>query len=274
MATVQELFAGRSQTLKTGQIPTMKQAEIPYLVTDCTSEAAALSAGYENTPAKMSGMSRQSIEIAEHVNATTYKITVRYERTSGSSDSAEKPEPQFSFDTGGGNQHITQSISTVGKYGPGVSPKLGGAIGFDGENINGVDIVVPQFSFSETHYVPAATVTDAYMSGIFSCTGKTNAGAFRGFAEGEVLFLGASGSRQGADPDDDWEISFKFAASPNRNGITVGDIGGISKKGWEYLWVQYAAAVDNGPGLLIKKPIAVYVEKVYESTGFDALGLG
>jgi len=34
----------------------------------------------------------------------------------------------------------------------------------------------------------------AYKGEIVTCTGKTNAGAFKGFAAGEVLFLGATGS--------------------------------------------------------------------------------
>jgi hypothetical protein len=54
----------------------------------------------------------------------------------------------------------------------------------------------------------------------------------------------------------------------------VGDISGISKKGWEYLWVQYAADVDNETKQVIKKPVAVYIEKVYPSGSFGALGIG
>jgi len=83
--------------------------------------------------------------------------------------------------------------------------------------------------------------------------------------------LGASGSKRGSD---DWEIAYKFAASPNRTGITVGDIGGISKKGWEYPWVRYADSEDAAPKAIVKKPIAVYVEKVHEEGNFASLGIG
>ena len=54
----------------------------------------------------------------------------------------------------------------------------------------------------------------------------------------------------------------------------MGDITGIDKKGWEYLWVQYADDVDAVKKQLIKKPVAVYIEKVYESALFSALGIG
>jgi hypothetical protein len=88
------------------------------------------------------------------------------------------------------------------------------------------------------------------------------------------LFLGASGARRGTDPDDDWEITFKFAAQPNRNDIMVGDIGPIIKRGWDYLWVQYAPDVDDDVHQLIRSPIAAYVEKVYPDGDFSTLGIG
>ena len=75
-------------------------------------------------------------------------------------------------------------------------------------------------------------------------------------------------------PDEDWEITFKFAGSPNRTGITVGPITGIAKKGWEYLWVRYADAEDPASNTLVKQPVAAYVEKVYEDGSFSSLGIG
>ncbi len=55
-----------------------------------------------------------------------------------------------------------------------------------------------------------------------------NNASWKGFAAGECLFLGASGSKRGSD---DWEITFRFAATPNKTGLTVGDIVDINKKG-------------------------------------------
>jgi hypothetical protein len=89
-----------------------------------------------------------------------------------------------------------------------------------------------------------------------------------------VLFLGASGSKRvqmGASAD--WEITYRFAASPNVTGLSVGGIAAISKKGWEYLWVRYADHADPLAKALVKRPIAAYVERVYESGTFAALGL-
>src|SRR5690606_18604713 len=106
-------------------------------------------------------------------------------------------------------------------------------------------------------------------------TGSVNNTPFKSFAAGEVLFLGASGStRENEDGDTVWEITFSFAASPNVTGLTVGDITGIEKRGWDYLWVRYADAVDGEAHVLVKKPVAVYVEQVYPFGNFGALGIG
>lgn len=265
-AVVEELFEGRSEV-----VSSKSSAEIPYIVRQAADETEVKSAASAAIPATYSGMPRKSIEIAERVNSNTWKVVARYETPDY--DPVEPPEPIFSFDTGGGTQHITQSIQTVSRHGPAATDKLGGAIGFDGENIEGVDIAIPVYNFSETHYKSAASVSTSYRLALFRVTGTVNSSSFRGFAAGEVLFLGASGSRRGDDADDDWEITYKFAAQQNRSGITVGEISGISKKGWEYMWVQYAPDVDTSASQIIKKPVAVYIEKVYQDGNFGDLNI-
>jgi hypothetical protein len=52
----------------------------------------------------------------------------------------------------------------------------------------------------------------------------------------------------------------------------MGDITGIDKKGWEYLWVRYQDAEDAD--VLVKQPAAVYVEQVYPYGDFSLLGIG
>lgn len=265
--SVEELFQSRNQVASD-----KPSAEVFYLVRGVSDEPAVISSVAGATPTTYAGMPRKSIECSERVNADTWKAVVRYEGVEAT-EGEEEPEPVFSFDTGGGTQHITQSIETRAKYGPEASDLLGGAIGFDGEQITGVDIAVPVYNFSETHFLSPSTVTAVFRMALFRTTGCVNSGGFRGFAAGEVLFLGASGSRRGTGPDDDWEITYKFAASPNREGISVGGIGGISKQGWDYMWVQYAPDVDDGKKILIKKPVAVYVEKVYPAASFADLGI-
>lgn len=178
----------------------------------------------------------------------------------------------FQFDTGGGTQHITQSIASIASYAPSgkTAPDFKGAIGVEENNVAGVDITVPTYNWSVTLYKADSAVDSTYKALLYNCTGKVNNGTWNGYAAGEVLFLGASGSRQGQG---NWEITQKFAASPNITNKTIGDITGIAKKGWEYLWVRYQDTDDTTAKARVKRPLAVYIEQVYESADFTGLGV-
>ena len=175
-------------------------------------------------------------------------------------------DSSFRFNTGGGTEHITQSRGTVASYGSG-APDFGGAIGVADSGVEGVDIVSPVYNFSETHYL--ATINKSTYANL---TGKVNNASFKGFAAGEVLLLGVEGEKR--DGVDDWELTFNFAASPNRANITVGSITGIAKKGWEYMWVRYAYDKDATAKAVLQKPVNIYIEKVYEEGDFGLLGIG
>ncbi|NUQ51375.1 MAG: hypothetical protein HUU19_01605 [Phycisphaerales bacterium] len=265
---VTEKFESRKSTK--GDNPS---AELVYSVRGTNDDLAARAQAESTSPANYDNMPRQSVSV-EPVGDELWEAVVRYAKNQAGS----LPEPGdsiFSFDTGGGTQHITQSKDTVSSHAASgtTAPDFQGAIGVTADGVEGVDITVPVYQFSETHYFPNTAVTAAYKGTLFSLTGKVNTGAFRGFAAGEVLFLGASGSRRGTDPDDDWEITFRFAASPNATGLSVGPINGISKKGWEYLWVRYADQEDTGSHAIVKRPVAAYVERVYDEGGFNGLGI-
>ena len=266
--TVTEKFESRKSTK--GDNPS---AELVYTVRGTNDDLAARNSAETTSPATYDGHPRQSVSV-EPVGDELWEAVVRYGKAQGGS-LPEPGESIFSFDTGGGTQHITQSKETVSSYAPSGSspPDFGGAIGVTADGVEGVDITVPVFQFSETHYFTNEQVTPSYKGTLFTLTGKVNSGPFKGFQAGEVLFLGASGARRGTDPDDDWEITFRFAASPNANGISVGDISGISKKGWEYLWVRYADQEDTGSHAIVKRPVAAYVERVYDEGSFAGLGI-
>jgi hypothetical protein len=98
-------------------------------------------------------------------------------------------------------------------------------------------------------------------------TGKVNSNPFMGFAPGEVLFEGASGSKQDAGI---WDVTYKFKASENVEQL--GNVGGImvgAKRGWDYFWVQYMESADENTRT--KQPMAAYVEVVYKEANFSPL---
>ncbi len=260
-----------------------ESAELTYTIRGTADEGSSLAALKATAPTLFNALVRQPCAVepiyidTSNAGGCIWTGTARY--APADAQEPETGDSTFSFDTGGGTQHITQSLSTPGSYAPAGStpPNFRGAVGVTQDSVEGVDITVPIYNFSETHYLPAATVTNAYKGVLFNLTGKVNAGAFRGLAAGECLFLGASGSLRVPESDPsggDWEITFKFAGSPNRTGITIGTIAGVSKKGWEYLWVRYADVEDGASNTLVKQPIAAYVEKVYDEASFAGLGIG
>jgi len=245
-----------------------------YIVKGTDSDIDAKAALAAEAPAFYDGLARQSrhiVPIGDPTHTLLWEGTVRY--GGGGSTAPSTGESTFSFDTGGGSQHITQSIQTRNRIGkPGnFPPNFQGAIGVTQDAVEGVDITIPVYNFGETHYIDDALVTQAYRQSLFETTGRVNSAAFRGFAAGDVLFLGASGAKRGQG---DWEISFRFAVSKTRANFTVGGITVPEKKGWDYMWVRYSDVQDNAARMVVKQPLAVYIEQVYEEASFGALGIG
>jgi hypothetical protein len=201
-----------------------------------------------------------------------WQVTINYEKTGAEPATPDPMKRARSFDTTGGTQHKTQAEAER-KYGTN-APDQQKAIGVDGNGVNGVDIVVPALQWQEQYDVPNAYITAAYVRGLAGLTGTTNNAAFRGFEAGEVLFVGCSGSQEWDDEKGKgpWSLSYRFVASKNVTGETIGSISGIEKKGHEYLWVRYEDSVSGSN--LLKTPKAVYVNKVYKDADFSALGIG
>ena len=260
--TIDEKFDSRESTVGI-ESPSI---DLLYVVQGTDDDGTVRSTVEATIPIVYGGLPFQDYHISPQ-GAGVWEVSARY----GKKDPKETGESSFSFDTGGGTTHVTQSLQTVNKYAPAgkIAPNFKGAIGVTHDSVEGTDVTIPVYNFTETHYIPIALVTGAYKATLFGLTGRTNNAGFKGFAIGEVLFLGASGSQRG---EDDWEITFRFAASPNVSGLSVGDINAIDKKGWEYLWVRYADAEDEN--VLVKQPIAAYVEKVYDEGNFAGLGIG
>ena len=277
MATVrvEEAYSERDETIDAkGKVT---EVEIPYLVFGVSDESAALAAARPKVKT-VSGMSLESIEVVERVSGDTWKVKAIYEVD----DDGEQPDDTgeeedttvFAFDTGGGTKHLNQSIKTDGKY-PNTAPDFAGAIEVDNEgNVNGVDVTMPVLNFTETHTLAGSRVSTSYKKTLASLTGTVNKSGFRGFSAGEVLFLGASGTKRSKKSSAPWEITYRFAVSPNQAGLQVGDIKVARKYGWDYLWVRYADKVAEGGKNVVKKPVGVYVEMVYPEGDFGNLGIG
>ena len=182
---------------------------------------------------------------------------------------------EWSFEIGGGATiHVDHSLETVNRYPDGSKPDYKQAIGVrrdgNGLAVDGLDIDLTTFRWSETHHLDYSLLTPAYVNTLYTLRGRVNDKAWRIFAKGEVLLDAITGAARG-----EWTvpITFSFAASHNVTGLTIGDITGIDKEGWQYLWIQFEDVEDNDTHLVLKRPKHVFVERMKEYGDFDLLGL-
>ncbi len=195
----------------------------------------------------------------EYINDKHVLVTASINKT--------KLDP-VSFNTTGASTHLNQSLFTRGIYAaPGkIAPNYRGAIGVSDSGVAGVDVTVPAFEFSVRKRFEF--VSTAYLLAMVAMTGRTNSTPWSIFAPGEALFLGG----EGGEDDQNWvDVTYHFAARPNELSLSIGTITGISKRGWDYLWVKHTEEVIGDRVLYV--PEAAYVEQVYPEANFNALGI-
>jgi len=256
---------------------------LAYVAVGTDDDVAARAAVLANAPATTAdGLPRRDAQLdIKHIAPLVWDASLPYSQSDQQPQAGH--EPEYDFDTTGGTQHIIIAKETVGKYGQAgdSAPDPKHMIGTHAGGVDGCDIVVPVFSFGETHWffdesqselLPEGTfvVDDDYKDAIYHLTGRTNMAPWRSFDAEEVLFLGARGSRRGAGP---WEVRFAFAASPNLTNLTIGTITNIVKNGWDYLWTQSVPKVVGTAenAFLCMIPHHAYVSRVYDSDDFADL---
>lgn len=263
---------------------------------DALAEAVALA------PTDIGGLPRRNIEFEEGDSRNgIWLYTVNYGSSSNRPD-LDSGEIEWEFNFSAPSFHAKQSIATISGTGLGsiTEKKAGGgtvsvdhaaedfhgAINVSKENgqyrIEGVQISPPPETFSIRYAAPNAVVSAAYLQELgricsFAPVNATPVGlivpgvvGIVTYAAGELMLVRATGSKRN---NDSWQFSFGFAASPNLTEIDVGGITVPAKLGHEYLWAYYGDTADNASGNLIKRPVAAYVEQVYHTSEFRALGI-
>lgn len=267
MAAITERATSRSGTI--GPDGTL---ELLYTVSGTEDDAAVRALVEATIPMTYAGLVFQNYHYKTE-GGGLWEITANYGKRAPLTPQKTDDHDSYSFscDTTGGTQKITQSLETVGSYGIGAAevPDFQGAIGVNGDAVEGCEITVPSCQFSITVRLSADSVNLAYIATLYQLTGSINGTTWKGFPAGELLFLGASLSQRGQE---DPEGTFKFAGQANRTDFPVGEINIDSKWGWDYLWVRYGDDVDGHT--LIKKPTFAYVERVYPVGDFSLLGIG
>jgi hypothetical protein len=216
----------------------------------------------------------------------TWAAVVRYDLLGYSKQPRQVGDVAQTFEIG--RDMVKRFVSLTGadahSYGPSGGlfppPNLKGLINIDGEgNVQGVEVPVPTYKWTETHYVDDSFVTNTFKANVYSVAANPISNVtFRSFAAYEPLFLGLSGSQRHAGGD--WELNFSFAASPNQTALTIGGITGINKRGWQYVWPRSVMSVQtvSGVSYMVPKVQQVYVDDVIGSSGdgssdFSLLGI-
>jgi hypothetical protein len=260
-----------------------REVSLRWLLKDIPNYAAAEAKGRQQAPDAWAGHFRSRLDVQPLGSGWWLATAVYATPTANDGNQQEGGEGELfpasvAFDTTGGTEHITQAYyDGDAEWGgeerfarEGQAPEMEGAINVNGDQVNGIDIVVPVFNFTETWTIPAAYMTATFVNALYSLTGKINNARFRVFNRGECLFMGARGEM--ARGDFKAVITFSFAARPNEENKKIGRIDGIFKGGWDYLWVWYEDTTDNAN--LIKRPKYVYVDKIYGEGDFSRLGIG
>lgn len=191
---------------------------------------------------------------------------------------------QLSFDISGQNVRITQSLRTVGAYAKadeGDPSDFKGAINVqDDDTVEGTDIIVPYFNYTLTKTFSNETIEDGWVLDAAKIVGSVNSAEYNGFQAGELLLHRVAGQQRRDSDEADWDITFSFAVSFNESSLAIGAtetspgiITGISKDGWDYLWVYYEARKDDATDRFHKVPIYAYVERVYRRTDYSTLAI-
>jgi len=183
-----------------------------------------------------------------------------------------------SWDTTGGTQHISTSLETRGSARRSLShdppENFGKAIEVTENGVNGTDVVVPLLRLELEYKFPNASVTDAYIRKLRDLTGTTNNGTFKGWEQGDLLFLGSSG-RQATKGG--ITARFIFAAGKAITGSfgyydEAGDPADLTKRAHDHLWYYFAR--EAGDESIVQRPKWLYIERVYEETDFAEIGIG
>lgn len=226
---------------------------------------------FSAAPATYRGSLLESVIFREHT-FNCFKAIVRYGALNLPDTSGATP-PEFSFEIGVENLQMLINLATVsqGAISGRTAPDHKGLIGVTDRGVEGIEVPTPTYAFSETHYFANSAITNTYKAALSTLVGTVNNGSFRGYAAGQVLSTGVSGTVKG---DDLWQVRYQWTVSPNATGLVIGDITGVSKRGWDYLEVHYDEVEDTTNKIVLKRPYAYTIHQVLRYTNFAGFGIG
>ncbi len=242
---------------------------LEHQVIGTTDDGLARAYALSNTSLMYAGLWRQNIEI----NPSGFQI---WDVTTTYGPTQPIAEVKWSFDTGDATATITQAKQHIASYvkeGE-TAPDHKGAIGVNGDEVEGCEVAIPQFKWAEERKIPiAAAAFPAYSQILKALAKHVNSAMFRGFPAGEVRFDGATGGQSSRDPNYA-ELTFRFTQQDSITNATVGEITGINVTGWQYWWAEYETVYDTIAKRNVRRPRCIHVERVYDAADLSLLGIG
>lgn len=165
--------------------------------------------------------------------------------------------------TTGGSVHITSSRECIEAYPAGTAKRV--IIGQDG---SGAEITVPVQMRSYTFNFARGIVTELAMDYWEDLVGLVNSTTWHNRPGGEVLFLGYD-CKTTISADSNSAVTFDFAMSRNKTGLSIGSITGIAKQGQDLIDIHTKTAVVSGED--VQKEKYVFIQRVYERAAFAAI---
>ena len=254
------------------------QAQRLYLITADAGEdeIAARTQLQADAPASVNGFEDRVTEVEEFEGRTDAWLgTVTWTPRGVSLPSAGGDV--LTFQVGGGSYRITHSLSTISQnpatgFGASDVPDFKGAIGVDEEGgVRGVQLPPPTpFQFSIAKELATDDVNEAYLDTLSDLVWTTNQATFESHAAERCLFVGASGQKRGNGL---WTVTYNYGLGRHETSLTPqGFSTGFDKKAWQHLWVHYRTAESTtNPKLLLKRPVAAYVEKVFDVADWSSM---
>lgn len=274
--------SGTTRLLKIG---VNSEARKEFFIDGTNDETVALAKLYAEAPAIITWIvtgwatfKGYAIDFSvEQISDVKWKGVVTY--GDATSNTAAQPVgfSVLDFSFGGGTTKIDQGFAQT-NYVPsgGKATNFHHTINNQDGNVNGVEIQTAEAKFSIVWVFDPTSITATFKKDLLNVLiNPVNDASFYGYDAGEVIFRGATGRRRS---ESKYEIKFDFAYSPNQTDLTIGEspnqITGISKKGWEYLWITYAAKPDDTSGLMVQTAMQANVAQIYQTSDFSKLGIG
>ncbi len=179
--------------------------------------------------------------------------------------------PEFGFSFALSSEKIVQPVrpqTVITKPGPWLVPDIAliGDQG-DGKAPAGVDILVPEISFSEKRYLKASYWTESVRNNFLRMIGKVCNTPFRSFDAGEVLCAGISGAGRGRD---DLELQFAYRVRENTT-VEVDGFDPFDKLGWQYLWPRHFLKTQGAENIVTQEIQYLVLADVYYEADFSIL---